>query len=219
MVAGQGLGRACRVYAPVGSHEDLLPYLVRRLLENGANTSFVNRIVDDAAPVDELIADPAERLAALGAAPHPRIPLPRDLYGGDRPNAAGLELNDPVVLTSLGREMGAAAARPWTAAPLVGGVERPGPAEAHHDPNDRRRAIGEVVEADAEAVEQALALAAAAARGWARTPAEARASALDRAAAMIEAERAHLMALAVREAGRTIPDALAEVREARRPSN
>ena len=213
VVAGQGLGRACRVYAPVGSHEDLLPYLVRRLLENGANTSFVNRIVDDAAPVDELIADPAERLAALGAAPHPRIPLPRDLYGGDRPNAAGLELNDPVVLTSLGREMGAAA-RPWTAAPLVGGVERPGPADAHHDPNDRRRAIGEVVEADAEAVEQALALAAAAARGWARTPAEARASALDRAAAMIEAERAHLMALAVREAGRTIPDALAEVREA-----
>ena len=88
-------GAATRIYAPVGSHEDLLAYLVRRLLENGANTSFVNRIVDDKAPIEEMIADPVTRLARLPVKPHPRIPLPRDLYAPERKNAAGLDLNDP----------------------------------------------------------------------------------------------------------------------------
>src|SRR5262249_39841558 len=78
--------RPCRVYAPVGSHEDLLAYLVRRLLENGANTSFVNRIVDDKAPIDEIIADPVARLRSLQRKPHPHIPLPRHLYGAERRN-------------------------------------------------------------------------------------------------------------------------------------
>src|SRR6185437_4576333 len=85
------MGRPCRVYAPVGNHEDLLAYLVRRLLENGANTSFVNRIVDKRQPIDAIIADPIARLAELPEKPHPRIPLPRDLYQPSRLNSSGLD--------------------------------------------------------------------------------------------------------------------------------
>src|SRR5205807_1792703 len=95
VVGADKLGRPCRVYAPVGSHEDLLAYLVRRLLENGANTSFVNRIVDEKAPLDEIIADPIARLRRLTVKPHPRIPLPAALYGNERKNASGLDLSDP----------------------------------------------------------------------------------------------------------------------------
>ena len=95
------MDRPCRVYAPVGNHEDLLPYLVRRLLENGANTSFVNRIVDDAQPIEEIIADPIARLARLPVKPHPRIPLPCDLYGPARRNSRGLDLNHPPALAEL----------------------------------------------------------------------------------------------------------------------
>src|SRR5215813_8677161 len=106
IVGPDKLDRACRIYAPVGNHEDLLPYLVRRLLENGANTSFVNRIFDDEQPIDEIIADPILRLAWLPAKPHPRILLPRDLYGPDRKNSKGLDLNDPPTLTALSKELG-----------------------------------------------------------------------------------------------------------------
>src|SRR6202040_2796303 len=91
--AAGGFGQPCRVYAPVGSHEDLLAYLVRRLLENGANTSFVNRLVDEQAPIAEIVADPVAKLEALAAKPHPRIALPRDLYGPERKNSAGLDLS------------------------------------------------------------------------------------------------------------------------------
>ncbi len=135
----------CRIYAPVGSHEDLLPYLVRRLLENGANTSFVNRIVDDRQPIDEIIADPVARLAQLPVKPHPRIPLPRDLYGPERKNAAGLDLNDPTILTALREGLAAALRRPWGAAPIIAGIEQTGAAEPVFDPSDRRRRVGEVV--------------------------------------------------------------------------
>ena len=95
------IGRPCRIYAPVGSHETLLAYLVRRLLENGANTSFVNRVVDPAVTIDDLIADPASSVAATGGTPHPRIPLPRDLYG-DRRNSSGLDLADEAVAAGAG---------------------------------------------------------------------------------------------------------------------
>src|SRR5690606_13736851 len=96
---------AVRIYAPVGSHEDLLAYLVRRLLENGANTSFVNRIVDEDAPIDEIVADPIARVRALSTIPHPRIPLPRDLYGRERANSAGIDRTDPPVLLPLAASM------------------------------------------------------------------------------------------------------------------
>jgi RHH-type proline utilization regulon transcriptional repressor/proline dehydrogenase/delta 1-pyrroline-5-carboxylate dehydrogenase len=214
VVGADKLGRPCRVYAPVGSHEDLLAYLVRRLLENGANTSFVNRIVDERAPVDEIIADPIARLRRLAVKPHPRIPLPRDLFAPERRNARGIDLSDPHRLVELDAAMAAAVARPWRAAPLVGGVELGGAEREAFDPADRRRRIGSVVEADAAATEQALARAAAAAPAWDALGPGRRADALDRAADLYERAMPELMALIVREGGRTVPDALSEVREA-----
>jgi RHH-type transcriptional regulator, proline utilization regulon repressor / proline dehydrogenase / delta 1-pyrroline-5-carboxylate dehydrogenase len=203
----------CRVYAPVGGHEDLLAYLVRRLLENGANTSFVNRLVDDAAPVDEIVADPLDRLAALRAKPHPRIPLPRALYGAERRNSAGLDLADPGALARLSQAL-ASADTGRSAAPIVAGSERQGPARAARDPADRGRVVGTVVEADTNAADAALASAADAAPRWDAVPAADRAAALDRAADLMEARLPALMAAIVREGGRTLPDALGEVREA-----
>jgi RHH-type proline utilization regulon transcriptional repressor/proline dehydrogenase/delta 1-pyrroline-5-carboxylate dehydrogenase len=204
----------CRVYAPVGGHEDLLAYLVRRLLENGANTSFVNRIVDERAPIDDIVADPIARLAALPQKPHPKIPLPRDLFQPERRNSAGLDLADPRALADLRTGLAAALRQPARAAPIVGGVELAGSESAVFDPSDRRRWIGTVVVAAPEAVEQALARAARVAPSWNNTAAERRAARLDRAADLYEQHRTALMALIVREGGRTIPAALSEVREA-----
>src|SRR5205814_732299 len=198
----------------VGSHEDLLPYLVRRLLENGANTSFVNRIVDDKQPIDEIIADTAARLAPLPVKPHPRIPLPRDLYGPERKNAAGLDLNDPTTLTALREGLAAPLQRPWRAAPNIGGVEQTGTAEPVFDPSDRQRPVGEVVGPCALDINNALARAVRSAPQWDRNPAGERATLLEAAADLYESHMPELMALIVREGGRTIPDALSEVREA-----
>ncbi len=214
IVGPEYLDRPCRVYAPVGSHEDLLPYLVRRLLENGANTSFVNRIVDDRQPIDYIIADPIASLAQLPVKPHPRIPLPRDLYRPERKNAAGLDLNDPTTLSALREELAAALRRPWRAAPIIGGIEQTGAAEPVFDPSDRQRRVGEVVGACALDINNALARAVRSAPAWDRTPAGQRAALIEVAADLFETRTTELMALIMREGGRTIPDALSEVREA-----
>ncbi len=203
-----------RVYAPVGSHEDLLAYLVRRLLENGANTSFVNRIVDEQAPIEELIADPVARLRRLDRKPHPRIPLPSELYGPERRNSKGIDLTDPERLATLARDIAAALSEPRQAAPLIGGVTRSGSARELLDPADRRRVVGRVVEAGVEDVERAVTLAQGAQPDWDATPAEERARALERAADLMEEATPALMGLAIREAGKTVADAVAEVREA-----
>ena len=214
-VVGSGkLDRPCRVYAPVGSHEDLLAYLVRRLLENGANTSFVNRIVDDKAPIDEIIADPIARLRKLPAKPHPHIPLPRDLYGAARRNSRGIDLSDRMQLAAFKAALDAAAAGSATSAPIVGGAKFDGVVRPIHDPADRRLIVGAVAEADAEQVDRALAHAARAAPDWDATPAADRAAALERVADLFEARLADLAAIIIREGGRTIPDAVSEVREA-----
>ena len=213
VVGDEHLGVACRVYAPVGSHEDLLPYLVRRLLENGANTSFVNRIVDARVPVEVIVADPVAEVEALDTRPHPRIPLPRDLFGTRR-NSAGVNLADPAALTAAGATDAGGRLDSWSAAPLVGGREVPGKETAVTNPADRRQVVGSVREADAAAVDAAARLAGGAQPDWDRTSAAARAAILERAADLFEAHRPELMALAVREAGKTIPDAVGEVREA-----
>jgi len=214
VVGDQHLGVACRVYAPVGSHEDLLPYLVRRLLENGANTSFVNRIVDARVPVAVIVADPVAEVEALDSRPHPRIPLPRALYG-QRRNSRGVNLSDPSGLARLARAMQDASRRSWRAAPVVGGRELPGGAETDvRNPADRRSVVGTVRAATADAVTSAARLAAGAQPDWDRVPAHGRAGILERAADLFESHAPELMALAVREAGKTIPDALGEVREA-----
>ena len=205
---------ACRVYAPVGGFATLLPYLVRRLLENGANTSFVNRIAHAGVPVDEIVANPSARLKQRPITPHPRIPLPRDLYGVARRNAAGMNLADPDVLSALKAEMEAACKEPYHAAPIVGGQRIPGIEREVREPADRRRLLGTATEAGAEAVEQALSLASHACPAWDVAGAEPRACALERAADLFELHCAELMTLLVREAGKTLPDALSEVREA-----
>jgi delta-1-pyrroline-5-carboxylate dehydrogenase (PutA C-terminal domain) len=212
--AGLAGCKPCRVYAPVGGHEDLLAYLVRRLLENGANSSFVNRIVDDKLPIDEIIADPITTLRRFEQIPHPRIPLPVELYGSERRNSVGVDLCDPHVLVRLREAMIKASAWPWTALPIVGGIEQTGVSRPVHDPADRRRVIGEVVEATPSHVEEALIRASRAAAAWDATSVEARTACLMRAADLIEENRAQLLALCVREAGKTINDAVAEVREA-----
>ena len=205
---------ACRVYAPVGSHEDLLPYLVRRLLENGANSSFVNRIRNDSLPIDTIVADPAETARALAAKPHPRIPLPVDLYGAERRNALGVDLTDPLAVVPLAGAIAAAVTGDWRAGPIVSGRLRAEGGRSVFDPTDRERAIGTVREAETDDVEAALAKASAAFPAWNATPAEARAEILERLADRLETDHAAFMAIAVREAGKTLPDAMAEVREA-----
>jgi RHH-type proline utilization regulon transcriptional repressor/proline dehydrogenase/delta 1-pyrroline-5-carboxylate dehydrogenase len=214
-IVGAGpVSHPCRVYAPVGSHEELLAYLVRRLLENGANTSFVNRIVDDRQPVDRIIADPVAQLAGLAEKPHPRIPLPRDLFMPARKNSPGIDLADPIALAALRDGLAAEMHRPWQAAPVVGESARGEPAAPVFDPGDHRRQLGTVVEAGPEAVEEALARAALHAPDWDRTPAGERAAILERAASLFESRSAELIAPIIREGGRTIPAAIAEWREA-----
>src|SRR5579863_9095003 len=214
-IVGPGkLNRPCRVYAPVGSHEDLLAYLVRRLLENGANASFVNRIVDERQPIDAIVADPVAALAELKTKPHPNIRLPRDLYRPERANSAGIDLADRRALGELRDGLTAALAKHATAAPIVGGKEIAGKPEPVFDPADWRRQIGTAAMADAATVEKALAAASHAAPGWDRTPAGERAAILERAAELYERDRNALMVLIIREGGRTIPAALSEVREA-----
>ncbi|TVR98886.1 MAG: bifunctional proline dehydrogenase/L-glutamate gamma-semialdehyde dehydrogenase PutA [Rhodospirillales bacterium] len=203
-----------RIYAPVGSHEDLLAYLVRRLLENGANTSFVNRLTDAALPVEDIVADPIARVERLVVKPHPRIPPPPRLFGEARRNSKGVDLGDPIALRDLQAAM-AKAERVWTATPVVDGQAMGGLDERPvTSPADRSRTVGVVVEADGPAVDAAVAAAVAAAGGWDATPAGARAAALEQAADAYEDCMPELMALAVREAGKTIADAVAEVREA-----
>ncbi|HEX4079021.1 MAG TPA: bifunctional proline dehydrogenase/L-glutamate gamma-semialdehyde dehydrogenase PutA [Rhizomicrobium sp.] len=206
------IGPGTRIYAPVGTHEDLLAYLVRRLLENGANTSFVNRLADEDAPVSEIVADPVEQLARARPRRSARIPKPPDLLP-DRKNSAGFLWSDPEVSGPVIAGMHKALESPQRAAALIGGKACSGTAREIRDPADRRRIVGEVVEATELQAQQALALGARAQEAWDRRGGNARAEILERAADLFEAESAQLMALAVREGGKTLPNALGEVRE------
>ena len=203
--------RPCRVYAPVGSHEDLLPYLVRRLLENGANSSFVNRIIDERLPVEDIVADPIAATNALDEKPHPRIPLPEALYGATRRNSAGVDLSDAAALEPLSQAMVQSLATTSVAAPRIGGESQVGEDGPVADPD---RVVGTVTQSTVEQVDHALSLATAAQPEWDAAGADVRATALDRAADLYESQGAALMALAVREAGKTVDDAVAELREA-----
>ena len=216
VIPADRLNVPCRVYAPVGSHEDLLPYLVRRLLENGANSSFVNRITDERVDIADLISDPVASVAAFDSIPHPKIPVPRELYrqqGHDRTNSMGANLADDNQLRSLTQRMDQHPG-PWTAAPLVPGAVAAGTPVVVRSPADRRQVVGQWQPADTATVEKALANAVAAQPSWDRTPAASRASILEHAADLLEARMPQFMSLCVREAGKTLPDSVAEVREA-----
>ena len=205
-------GYACRTYAPVGGHRDLLAYLVRRLLENGANSSFVHQIAAPNVTEDMLLEDPAARIAEVKAMPHPSIPLPSAIFA-DRANSQGLDLNDARVLGELAKEIGAYKPS-FVAAPLIDGVAIAGEAARVRSPADRARQVGGVIQASAADVTRAIDSAAAAFPAWDATPVETRAACLERLADLLETHRLELIALAVQEAGKTIPDALGEVREA-----
>ncbi len=217
-VVGPGsLGRHARIYAPVGSHEDLLGYLVRRLLENGANTSFVNRMADSEAPITQIIADPvaaAER-ERLEAAQVKQLPLPRDIFWPERKNSGGVALYDATLRAPLVEAMDRAVRETFAAGPIVAGKEITGGAGATLliCPHDNREHIGSVKIAAPMDVDAAVASAAAAHHGWAMRDVASRAKVLDLAADLVERDRARLMALLVREGGKTIGDALSEVRE------
>jgi len=216
VVPADRLDLPCRVYAPVGSHEDLLPYLVRRLLENGANSSFVNRITDEKVAIEDLIRDPVEAVASFASIPHPKIPLPADLLRSqnqNRKNSMGANLANDQDLRQLAAQLDAAI-KPWKAAPLVPGAVIASAALPVTSPADRRQTVGHWQPADAAVVDKALANAVAAQPGWNRTPAASRATILEHAADQLEARMPEFMALCVKEAGKTLPDAVAEVREA-----
>jgi len=216
VIPADKLNVACRVYAPVGSHEDLLPYLVRRLLENGANSSFVNRIADESLPPADLVADPVSVVAAYDSKPHPRIPQPLDLYrsyGEDRNNSMGANLANDDTLAALATSINAAV-KDWQATPLVPGATPSGAAIAVTNPADRRERIGQWVPADGAAVEKALANAVASQDGWDRLPAASRARILEHAADLMEARMPEFLALCVKEAGKSLSASVAEVREA-----
>lgn len=214
IVGKGGEGRPVRIYAPVGGHEDLLAYLVRRLLENGANSSFVNRLVDEKLPIAEIIADPLREAARLDPVRHPGIPMPADLFGSGRQNSEGHDITDPSVLVPLSKAMAEAETEHWRIAPLVGGAPVAGKARKVTSPANREMVIGEVVEADAEAARSAFERALRAQPIWDDVPANDRAVALERAADLYEAHGARLMAIVMREAGKTLNDAVAELREA-----
>ena len=209
------LARPTRIYAPVGEHEDLLAYLVRRLLENGANTSFVNRLADDRLPVADIIRDPVARVAAEPGKPNPAIPQPQSLFGMERRNSTGLALWEPDVREPLLAEMREALAHPLAVAPVVSGDTRTdGESVPILSPHDRRIVVGHVTEASPAQIAAAAVAARKAQPEWDKLGGEARARILDRAADAFEANRARLMAVMIREGGKTIPNALADLREA-----
>ena len=214
VTSADGLGVAVRIYAPVGEHEDLLSYLVRRLLENGANTSFVNRLADDETPLDAIVADPVEVLGAAEPRRNPRIPLPGALFPGRR-NSEGVLLTEAsrstTLLAQIERELGV----PLVATPSIGGVAAPLVAAVPvMDPACRERRVGSVAPATAAQTERAVTMANAAQGAWDDRGGAARAEVLERAAQLFELRLPLLVGLCVREAGKTLPNALGDVREA-----
>ncbi len=216
VVGVAALNRPCRIYAPVGTHETLLAYLVRRLLENGANTSFVHQINDPKLKIDDIVADPvdvARRITPIGAL-HPKIALPRALFGATRENSAGFDLSNEQRLGSLAAAGLASLEVEWRAGPLLADGEAEGQETPVRNPADVRDIVGHVVEADAALVDRAFDAALRAAPVWQATPAAERGATLRRAAELLEERLPRLVGLIVREAGRSLPAAIGEVREA-----
>ena len=214
------LNRPCRIYAPVGTHETLLAYLVRRLLENGANTSFVNRIADNTLSLDDLVADPVSAVEKLAAQegrvglPHPKIPLPQDLYGEGRVNSAGLDLANEHRLASLSSSLLNSALQKWRALPMLENAVEEGELTPVVNPAEPRDIVGYAREASEAEVAQALQSAVNNAPIWFATPPQERAAILERAAVLMESQTQTLIGILVREAGKTFANAIAEVREA-----
>ena len=206
--------RPCRVYAPVGNHEDLLPYLVRRLLENGSNTSFVNKIADESIDVMDIIADPLELAAKHDYAAHDRIPTPGDIFQPERDNSRGVNLPDRSVSRQLLADLDAASKKPITAKPIIGGKEMDGKEQPSVNPANTSEVIGVCHQANEEHVDRAIELSVAAQPAWDRLGGNERANILNRAADLFEKHSDELLRLCVMEGGRSVPDSISELREA-----
>jgi RHH-type proline utilization regulon transcriptional repressor/proline dehydrogenase/delta 1-pyrroline-5-carboxylate dehydrogenase len=204
---------ACRTYAPVGSHRDLLAYLVRRLLENGANSSFVALAADDAVPVANLLRRPVDIIGKADNARHSNIPLPVDLYRPQRSNSRGIEFGDRAALQAMLASVNAEAL-PVIATSLISGKSGAGNARQIFGPADPVTPIGSVINPSVEDATAAVAAARAGFAHWSRTPAAIRAQHLDRAADLLESRATRFIALLQREGGKTLDDAISEVREA-----
>ncbi|UKH17656.1 bifunctional proline dehydrogenase/L-glutamate gamma-semialdehyde dehydrogenase PutA [Actinobacillus pleuropneumoniae] len=215
VVGKENLNIQCRVYAPVGSYQTLLAYLVRRLLENGSNSSFVNQIVDENVSIDKLLEDPVAKAGITAGTMHPKTPLPINLFA-DRKNSAGYELSDMHHLVQLGAQLNALAdhnqyrAVPQIAEQFYQGSQR----KVIYNPADQTQIVGEVTYANETDVEKAFAIAEQNQTAWQATPAEQRAAILEKIADLMESNMPTLFDLAVREAGKTLNNAIAEVREA-----
>ncbi len=212
LVGLPGVGVPVRVYAPVGRHQTLLAYLVRRLLENGANSSFVNQIVDETIPLDSLVADPVAQVRREGGSPHPGLPAPRDLFPGRR-NSRGLDLASEGALSELGAALATDLRLDRTTAP-TGADGAPGERALVRNPADRSDVVGTAIDATEQDVRDAIAVAAAAAPSWSSLPAERRAGLIEAWGEALEADRFGLYGLMMREAGKTARNAVAELREA-----
>lgn len=202
-------GVPCRIYAPVGQHQDLLAYLVRRLLENGANTSFVNSVLSDSIPVESLIEDPLEKVKGWAGTANPRIPLPLNLYGPERANSEGVDLSDALRLEKIQSNLDR-----WAEANISPAKEAAADRAKVINPANCGECLGSATLASEEDIEDLLAAADAAFAPWSGLAATERADCLRRLAEKLQENRDELMALCIKEAGKSLPDALAEVREA-----
>lgn len=206
--------RNVRIYAPVGAHKDLLPYLVRRLLENGANSSFVHKLVDPRVPVETLIQHPVTQLRQFKTLANDRIPLPQAIFGAGRKNSQGINMNIQNQWNELELAYKPHLTRQWQAAPIVNGEKLSGPAHEVRCPYDLERLVGSVQYASAEQAGKALDVLQAAWPRWSATPVDERAGILERLADLLEAQRGELMALCTLEAGKSLQDGIDEIREA-----
>ena len=215
VVPSSGFGIPCRIYAPVGSHEDLLPYLVRRLLENGANSSFVNRIVDDKAPISELVEDPISKAKHLLSKINQNIPLPASVFLPGRKNSTGVDFSDRDVVATLQKTLADSMPFAWSAAPILANKQTNNQeSQSTTSPQQPELVIGKVTEATPDDIEWALSQAKLAFESWGRTPVSERSACLERFAVLLEDNLPTFLSMACLEAGKTAGDAVAEVREA-----
>ncbi|KTD65167.1 bifunctional proline dehydrogenase/L-glutamate gamma-semialdehyde dehydrogenase PutA [Legionella spiritensis] len=214
VVPAERLGIPCRIYAPVGSHEDLLPYLVRRLLENGANSSFVNRIVDEKAPISTLVEDPVSKANHLLGKMNRNIPLPSAIFSSDRKNSSGFDLTDRKEVANLQQQYAEMDLSHWQAKPIIAGREGGRVDRSVTSPQNTAQSVGRVSDATNDDIEWALARGEQAFAAWSNKPVTERAACVERFADLLEENLATLLAMACLEAGKTWNDGIAEVREA-----
>ncbi|RLV60550.1 bifunctional proline dehydrogenase/L-glutamate gamma-semialdehyde dehydrogenase PutA [Parashewanella curva] len=206
--------KTVRIYAPIGAHKDLLPYLVRRLLENGANTSFVHKLVDPKTPIESLVVHPLVTLKKFKTLANNKIVLPIDIFGEERKNSMGVNMNITSESEPFFKALDTYKETQWTAGPLVDGETITNNGIEVLSPFDTRQVVGKVTHATTPVIEQALSSATSAFNDWCRTPVEVRATALQKLADLLEENREELIALCTREAGKSLQDGIDEVREA-----